>query len=105
MMNTVMMLNAPMRPVRTNAPTIKPRHVPRLARPVKAVHSSDKRSSSDAKSDNALSGIGGYLSDAAASVFSPMQSSVPWVEPIGYTGALDRCSMGISSVGRLFRHF
>lgn len=96
MMNTVMMLKAPVPAVRTPSHTIR-RQVPRLARPVvMAVHSPDKRSSSESKSDNALAGVGGYLMDGVASIFSPMQNSrVPWIEPTGYTGRLSMLSDGV----------
>lgn len=104
MMNT-MMLKTPVRPVRPSSRcTIKPRQMPRLARPViRAVHSPDKRSSESKPSDNALAGIGGYLIDGCASIFAPMQnSSVPWVSS-GYTGTC--CPYGKTMSTYVIRHF
>lgn len=75
-------------PVRSIRPSIKqqPRHAPRALRTLVARVQSKQGTGQG--QDNALSNVGSYLSEAAASIFSPMQNSnVPWPnEPMGYTG-------------------
>ncbi len=71
-------------------PSIIPRQAPRVARTLVArVHN---KQGSHQQDKSALNNLGSYLSEAAASIFSPMANNVPWPsEPSGYTGTGSAC--------------